>query len=456
VAAKTWFFLLAAFAFALPTCTMVQYPAAAARHAELNLAPRLPHVPDLSAHALARTADASKIDALAQRGDGWRWIDGRLVTTVRPDGSHHPIVKTAFSKLTVTRVAKGRRGVVEEVIPAHRRDNVPRFPGWRGPLPDFATLLYTEVSPTLQDRFGPQGTFEPGQTPGVEPSTLLTTPTETLVLWADGPREHAKGIVIWLHSAGGTAYERPLCRRLVKMGWWVLESEFPWPLERSRAYFVDHIGGTWLTNTADDLAQEFDQRLLIVSDAVNASLKLLEDSRGLSGLPRVVVGASLGGFTAPAVCAGLDRPPVATAFIDTGADFIDLLRHSPLPDARVVLFVLDVQYSQQSNEMKRLQARGLNDAEVAELTRQFEAASTLGPAKLLPALAHTPALVVSATDDEIVREPSREALWEKLGRPERWQVNSGHEMLVYLLPHWGDEIAEWIDRHGSSQNVAAP
>lgn len=438
--------LLTCLVCVLPACTMVQYPPAGERRVEVIFPATLRGVPDASARTLERRADPAKIDELASRGDGWRWIDGRLDTALQPDGSLHPVVKTAFSRVTVTRVAKGRRGVVEEVIPAHRRANVPRFPGWRGPLPDFATLLYTQVSPTLKDRFGPEGTFESGERMGVDPGTLLNAPTETLVLWADGPRAQAKGIVIWLHSAGGTAYEAPLCRRLVQMGWWVLESEFPWPLQRNQAYLIDHAEGAGLKRTAESLGREFDERLLIVSDAVNASLKLLEESRGLGGLPRVVVGASLGGFTAPAVCAGLDRAPNGVAFIDTGADAIDLFRHSPLPDARVVLLVLD---TPSRPGQRAPSARDLNPAEVADITREFDGASTLCPAALLPSLARTPALVVSATEDEIVRRASREALWEKLGRPERWQLNAGHEMLVYLLPHWGDEIAEWIDRHGT-------
>lgn len=454
-AAKACRWLFAGLSLLLPACTMVQYPAAADRHGQIAFPPRLASVPTQSALALQRTAPDAKLAELATRGDGWRWIDGRLDTIPQPDGTRRAVVKTAFSKVAVTRLATGRRGVVEEIIPAHRRENVPRFPGWRGALPEHATLLYTEASPTLQDRFGSNGTFDSDETPGVEPSTLLTMPTESLVLWATGPKEHAKGIVIWLHSAGGRAYERPLVRRLVKNGWWVLESEFPWPLERNRAYVVDHVGGAWLTQTADDLATEFSQRLLIVSDAVNTSLRLLEDSRGLGGLPRVVVGASLGGFTAPAVCAGLDRAPVATVFIDTGADLIDLLRHSPLPDARVEMLAFHAESSPGPDGTRTLKGRSLNQAEVVEVTREFDARCVLGPARLLPALSRTPALVVSATDDEIVRCASREELWEKLGRPERWQLNVGHEMLVYLLPHWGDEIVGWIDRVGPKSGSQA-
>ncbi|MBI1190386.1 MAG: hypothetical protein GC200_06870 [Tepidisphaera sp.] len=440
-------------AAALPGgCTMVQYPALGPSVGEgMGAGAKVERaaVPSEASEVLNRRADAEKIRGLAARGDGWRWIDGREGTQANESGPPQTVVQTYFSRVSVERVEEGKRGVVEEVIPAHRRANRPRFPNWRGPLPDDATLLYTGVSATLAERFGTGGTFDPGSAPAADPSVFLNMPTQTLVLWAYGPRENAKGVVVWLHSAGGTAYEATICKRLVKLGWWVLESEFPWPLRRSQAFLMFSEGPEAIRNTAQDVAREVDERMMIVSDAVNTSLALLEKSRGLKGLPRVVVGASLGGFTAPAACAGLDRPPEATVFIDTGSDMIDLFEHSPLPNARVTFGVLNFRSTGPDVKDLKVSGRGLTADERALLTKDFDEASALCPVKLAPALASRPSLLVTATQDEVVRRPSRLALWKMLGEPERWELDVGHEMMVYLLPNWGDQIAAWIDAHGS-------
>lgn len=426
-------------------CTMVQYPAM--RTLSASTGPAVERVPRAAREMLATEADADKIAALASRGDGWRWIDGREGQTPAADGSSQVVVQTYFSRVSVVRAEKGRRGVVEEIIPARRRANRPRFPGWLGGLPDDATLLYTAVSPSLADRFGPRGRFESRRNTGPDAETLLNLPTETLVLWAYGPRENAKGIVVWLHSAGGTAYEATICKRLVKMGWWVLQSEFPWPLRRSHVYLMTSDTDESFRNVAQQVASEVDERLMIVSDAVNTSLALLEGSRGLQGLPRVVVGSSLGGFTAPAACAGLDRPPAAAVFIDTGSDMIDLFHHSPLPNAGVYFNMLNILANPDDPDNLRITGRPLTDPERARLTTDFEEASALCSPRLLPALASTPVLMVTANQDEVVRRPSRRRLWELLGRPERWELDVGHELLVYLLPNWGQTIARWIDTH---------
>ena len=50
-------------------------------------------------------------------------------------------------------------------------------------------------------------------------------------------------------------------------------------------------------------------------------------------------------------------------------------------------------------------------------------------------------------EDDIVPVETGLELYERLGRPERWVFNCGHEMLFLELGAFDTRIADWIDAH---------
>ena len=62
-----------------------------------------------------------------------------------------------------------------------------------------------------------------------------------------------------------------------------------------------------------------------------------------------------------------------------------------------------------------------------------------------PAMAAMPVLLIHAREDREVPADTGDLLYERLGRPERWEYDGGHSWVFLILPRLKGEIARWLE-----------
>src|SRR5438876_10129366 len=79
----------------------------------------------------------------------------------------------------------------------------------------------------------------------------------------------------------------------------------------------------------------------------------------------------------------------------------------------------------------------------------------MDPYSTAPALTDKPVLLFLANMDSTVPAECGRLLWDRLGRPERYNFSLGHRLLFYTLGGQSRTIANWLDRTMVSSGVAA-
>ncbi|HVZ94595.1 MAG TPA: hypothetical protein VG797_08795 [Phycisphaerales bacterium] len=278
----------------------------------------------------------------------------------------------------------------------------------------------------------------------IAPRTASTS--AALLLPASEPR----GVVVYLASAIGVSFDREIVGEFVNRGW-AVEVIFPprgsvtadprWA--RELTFSLDE----WLNDEyravrqvpiakrpevlraelmARTLAHGATQFLSEYGYATDAAMEYFAQrypatSRG----PLIVVGASLGAISLPAVAARVERPINATVFFGGGANLARIL-YRGLVNVRAVQ-----------------EHRGYWD----DVARLYAGFAPLDAENSAPLLGNIPKLVVRPLFDSIVPGSTGWLLWERLGRPERWDIPVGHEGLFFLSGTLAGRIVSWVEAH---------
>lgn len=172
--------------------------------------------------------------------------------------------------------------------------------------------------------------------------------------------------------------------------------------------------------------------------ASQAAWWFLERERpDLRELPKVVLGTSGGAMTLPTVVAREPDRYAACVLVAGAADLWLIARRSAyVNDARSIEV--------------RVHGRVAAGEEPGVIDWQRFDALYLDRARLDPfhtarALRGKPTLVLHGSADAAVPAPLGDVLWERLGRPERWEYATGHEgLIIEMLPRDTDRVIGWI------------
>lgn len=308
--------------------------------------------------------------------------------------------------------------------------------------PPVRTLLYLSQPPTNTTSGSPEPAtvrFSFGSAASPNRLTIASSGNQTLVPVLF-PAAEPRGLCLLLTSIAFVSEpESLLARTLAQRGWLVALITPP-----ASAYKLD--GLVVIENSDDDddgaastLAAIVDQHLAERAYAASAVVsQLFHEDPALDHKPLVLIGASLGALTLPAVAARLDHAPAAAVFIGGGMDLPRILLTTELGRARLSIMTLhptgdaNFQLSRPTDALrKRTAARAL------QLSR-------LDPAHLAPRLAGLPVLQIYAAHDEIIPANLGDDLYESLAHPERWSYPVGHTVLFFILGNTTSAIADWI------------
>lgn len=192
---------------------------------------------------------------------------------------------------------------------------------------------------------------------------------------------------------------------------------------------VDDIPGA-----ATFIAAEMDERVAECAYAAEGAFAHLGAARpALAGLPRIAIGFSGGAMTLPTVVAREPSKYAASVLVGAGCDFWlmnETSNYAAMIDA--------VEEKWQGGEA----TPGLR----RELDAEYLKRASLDSYHTAAALKGKPVLLIQGTSDLAVPSPLGDVLWERLGRPDRWLRDAGHESLFAVLPGDYPAILGWIDR----------
>lgn len=193
----------------------------------------------------------------------------------------------------------------------------------------------------------------------------------------------------------------------------------------------DEIGGA---EDIDDLLHRVDRVSSDVSTAMalTAEVAVKEIDELLGGEPRpvVIVGYSLGALATPAAAWRLRDRIAAAVLVGGGADMASIAFKSKLMRPLI----------RDSGALDRVSL-----AEVRARAEQTRELRPLDPYFTAAALTGVPVLQIHAKGDRIVPAESGELLWERLGRPERWDYPGGHITLFWSASNFQGDIVKWLD-----------
>ncbi|HMN95350.1 MAG TPA: hypothetical protein PKC43_03960 [Phycisphaerales bacterium] len=258
------------------------------------------------------------------------------------------------------------------------------------------------------------------------------------------PEGTPRGLVVQLTNlAGNTEWERQLTDTFRNRGWAVLSTFVPDGWALGTVLRVDASDDPASTGRA--LARAIDDRLAEWAYGVEAVLAYLRTHYPqIPPAPIVGVGSSAGAISLPAVAARIDRPFDATVLIGGGVDALDVLRRTSLGNTP-----LRIEY---------VGGRAPSAAQWRAIHAAYLDSVRLDGVYTVESLRGRPALLLHAAWDRIVDARCGDALWEALGRPERWTYQAGHlGLFLFWLPREADRVADWVDAvvEGAERSAAA-
>lgn len=171
--------------------------------------------------------------------------------------------------------------------------------------------------------------------------------------------------------------------------------------------------------------------------AVEETIGLLVKERpGLVDAPRLAFGLSGGAMVLPTVVARNPGAYQGAVLIAGGADFLGV--------------VLDSSYTEWIDAVRVRWPAGLSEERLRGLkrglVRAYRARAPLDSLYTAESLRGKPLLMLHAAEDRAVPAELGEELWQRLGRPERWVYNTGHELLFMTLPWEMPRVMGWVNQ----------
>lgn len=147
---------------------------------------------------------------------------------------------------------------------------------------------------------------------------------------------------------------------------------------------------------------------------------------------RLALGMSGGGMVLPTVVAREPDAYAGAVLIGAACDYAAV--------------AIDSNYTEWIDAVRLAWAEPPTDAQRDRFTEAYRAAAPLDSYHTASHMPEVPVLMIHGENDRAVPAPLGDLLWERLGRPERWSVAAGHEVLfLAYLPTRLDDLLDWID-----------
>jgi predicted esterase len=255
-----------------------------------------------------------------------------------------------------------------------------------------------------------------------------------------GPQgEHPRGLALLMPGLFGTPEPtlELFTRKLRASGWGVVRMmsqpsrftervTFEMDLKRAR-------------ESMEPIARELDQRVAECALAAQAAMRHIAAGHPeLAGLPRIAVGMSGGAMTLPTVLAREPEKYAAAVMIAGGCDFYTMTQES---NYKYLISAVDY----------RWEPAPPDDDQRQRLSDLYLSLSRLDSYHAAPLLTGKPMLMIHGKYDGAVPARLGDMLWERLGRPERWVKEAGHEEVFMKLPAEVDRIMQWLGERAGAR-----
>lgn len=220
-------------------------------------------------------------------------------------------------------------------------------------------------------------------------------------------------------------------RGLLMRGWAVLRMlSPPSRMTEHTKYTIDSCNPEKVTQL---VAMDLDNRAAEAAFAVQVAAEhVLGGSEGLAGKPRVIIGMSGTAIALPTIVALEPHAYDAAVLIGGGANSYSI---AELSSYRDWIDSIQIRYTL-CNPITKITKRE------PEIYLEY---SKLDGVHTASALADIPTLMIHGSGDTAVPSHTGDLLWELLGKPERWTMPVGHELLFAAIPLRMVGILDWLE-----------
>lgn len=292
------------------------------------------------------------------------------------------------------------------------------------------------------------------------PDQIVDLAVRTTEIFIVGePSPDSRGTALYLAGIDGLIVDAPIVRALAQGGWMVIVIQVPRPgaeLDRKQEFSAPFWNPPQLDGLIrrglrpellraadrldvrprprprpDDLGESAARAVARSTDEIVAERAYVAQAvlgwgrqAGIvqQSSPYVIIGASLGAISTPAVVMRTARPD-AVVLIGGGMD---------------VGKITEIGF--------RTRALPGDPPTSPSFGAEYRRTVTLDPVHTASALEGVPVLQIHAQFDSIVHASTGRALWERLGRPERWDYPVGHIGLFLLSGVYAEDVVRWLWR----------
>lgn len=188
---------------------------------------------------------------------------------------------------------------------------------------------------------------------------------------------------------------------------------------------------------AQQIAEMFDTRAAEAAYAASAAMRFVHERfSDNADKPVVLLGMSGGAMILPSVYSFDPSLYSAGVLIAGGGNFLEINVRS---NYAKWIDALDIDADPSDAEIQRPEK-----AELRELATLYLAMSKLDSLHTAESMHGVPMLMLHGSNDKAVPASTGDALYEALGRPERWVYPIGHELIFAALPLQTPKIERWI------------
>ncbi len=253
----------------------------------------------------------------------------------------------------------------------------------------------------------------------------------------------ATGVVLLMPGLYGTPEPvfDALIKQLREAGWGVLRM-ISQPSRFTQRVRME-LDPANMEESAVRAAHELGDRAAECALAVQGAWTYLEEKKPeLAALPKAIMGTSGGGMTLPTVVAREPERYTACVLIGAAADLWLIARRSAYTNDASSL---DVRIKGVEGPAKE-STPGLDWKRFDELYLSHAPLDSFHCAK---AMQGKHVLVLQGQTDRAVPAELGDVLWERMGRPERWEYPTGHEgLIIEMVPRDTGKIIDWLRANG--------